>query len=191
MLSYNCSPAWRWSLRDTAYFGAIIGLGIGLVIPSFIGMYLISRHIKGKFVRPNKKTAKHMLDFSIPVLVSNIASQGPPNLAILLLGIYSSALIVGNYNAAFRFGNFVSVILVSISFVLLPAFAKAFSDKNLSSKIGKIYNSSIYYTMLLLLPLIIYVVSVAHPLLNLLFSNKYELAPFYFIVIVLGSLWGS
>ena len=96
---------------------------------------------------------KHMLDFSAPVLASNVATYVPPNLAILLLGVYASTAIVGNYNAAFRFGNFVSVILVSISFVLLPAFAKAFSDKDLSSKIGHIYNSSIYYSLLLLLPL--------------------------------------
>lgn len=168
-------------------FGAIVGLGIGLIIPSFIGIYWIAKHIKGKFVRPNWEITKHMLDFSAPVLASNVATYVPPNLAILLLGVYASTAIVGNYNAAFRFGNFVSVILVSISFVLLPAFAKAFADKDLSEKIGHIYNSSIYYSLLLLLPFVVYTVSVSQPLLYLLFSSKYTLAPFYFAVIALGS----
>ena len=171
-------------------FGAIVGLGIGLIIPSIIGICIIARHIEGRLVRPDKKTARHMVDFSVPVLASNVATYVPPNLAILLLGVYATSLTVGNYNAAFRFGSFVSVILVSISFVLLPAFAKAFSDKDLSSKIGKIYNSSIYYTLLLLLPVVIYVVSVSQPLMYLLFSSKYLLAPFYFAVIALGSTVG-
>lgn len=171
-------------------FGAIVGLGIGLVIPSFVGMYYLFRHIRGKLVMPDKKTMRHMIDFSMPVLASNVATYVPPNLAILLLGVYSTSIIVGNYNAAFRFGSFVSVILVSISFVLLPAFAKAFSDKKISSKIGGIYNSSVYYTLLLLLPVLVYVVSVSYPLMYLLFSSTYTLAPFYFAVIALGSAVG-
>jgi O-antigen/teichoic acid export membrane protein len=177
-------------LAGYGVFGAIVGLGIGLVIPSIIGICLIAKHIGSRFAKPDKKTLKHMVDFSVPVLASNVATYVPPNLAILLLGVYATSLTVGNYNAAFRFGSFVSVILVSISFVLLPAFAKAFSDRDLSSKIGKIYNNSIYYTLLLLLPVVIYVVSVSQPLLYLLFSSRYSFAPFYFVIIALGSTVG-
>lgn len=177
-------------LMNYGIFGAIAGMGMGLLIASAVGIYWISRHIKGRFTRPNIGTIRRLVDFSAPVLASNVAQQGPPNLAILLLGVYTTTIIVGNYNAAYRFGNFVTVILVSISFVLLPAFSKAFSDKNLSAKIGRIYNSSIYYTLLLLLPVLVYVVSVSHPLLYLLFSSKYTMAPFYFAVIALGSTLG-
>ena len=171
-------------------FGAMVGLGIGLLVSSFVGLYKIYRYIDGKFARPSKSTVKHLMGFSAPVVASNIAVQGPPNLAILLLGVYVTTIIVGNYNAAFRFGNFVNVFLVANAFVLLPSFAKAFSDKNLSSKIGKIYNSSIQYTLMLILPVIVYAVSVANPLMRLLFSAQYSIAPFYFAVIVLGSSMG-
>ena len=123
-------------------FGALIGLGIGLLIPSFIGMYWISKSINGRFVAPKKSTISHILRFSAPVLVSNLANFTPPNLAIILLGVYATSIIVGSYNAAFRFGSFVTVILASTSFILLPAFAKAFADKSLSKKIGRIYNGS-------------------------------------------------
>lgn len=177
-------------LAGYGVFGAIAGMGISLIIPSTLGIYWIYKHVKGRFVAPNRKLIGHMLDFSAPVLASNIALFAPPNIAILLLGVYESAIVVGNYNAAYRFGSFVSVILVSISFVLLPAFSKAFSDKNIASKIGRIYNSSVHYTLMLLLPVLIYVVSVAHPLLYLLFTSKYNLAPFYFAVIALGSAIG-
>lgn len=177
-------------LAGYGIFGALVGLGIGLIIPSLIGIAIIAKQINWKFTGPSKEEIEHILGFSTPVLVSNVAFFAPPNLAILLLGVYETSIVVGNYNAAFRFGNFVSVILVSISFVLLPAFSKAFSDKDLSSKIGNIYNSSVYYTLLLLLPLVVYAVSVSHPLLYLLFTSKYTMAPFYFAVIALGSVIG-
>ena len=54
-------------------------------------MYWVSSYINGKFIKPTKAVIKHMLDFSIPVLASNIATYVPPNLAILLLGVYSRA----------------------------------------------------------------------------------------------------
>jgi O-antigen/teichoic acid export membrane protein len=170
--------------------GAIAGMAIGLIIPSIIGIFIIAKFLDGRFTRPSWTRTKELVDFSAPVLASNVALFVPTNLAILLLGVYASALTVGNYNAAFRFGSFVSVVLVSISFVLLPAFSKAFSDKDMASKIGKIYNSSIYYTLLLLLPLLVYAVSVSHPLMYLLFSSRYTLAPFYFAVIAIGSTIG-
>ena len=177
-------------LEGYGVFGALVGLGIGLIIPSLIGICIIAKEVEYKFSGPSGEEIRHILGFSTPVLVSNVAFFAPPNIAILLLGVYETSLVVGNYNAAFRFGNFVSVILVSISFVLLPSFSKAFSDKDLSLKIGNIYNSSVYYTLLLLLPIVVYVVSVAHPLLYLLFTNKYVMAPFYFVVIALGSVLG-
>lgn len=170
--------------------GAIAGMAVGLIIPSIIGIFIISGFVDNRFTMPSWRRAKELVDFSAPVLASNVALFVPANLAIMMLGVYATPLIVGNYNAAFRFGSFVSVVLVSISFVLLPAFSKAFSDKDMSSKIGKIYNSSIYYTLLLLLPLLVYAVSVSQPLMYALFSSKYTLAPFYFAVIAIGSAIG-
>jgi O-antigen/teichoic acid export membrane protein len=170
--------------------GAIIGLGIGLIIPSIIGLFWIAGYINFRFQMPDKATAKSLMGFSAPVVASNVAVQAPPNLAILLLGIFTTAALVGNYNAAYKFGNFVGVFLISNSFILLPFFARAFSDKNLSGKIGRIYNGSIYYTLLLLLPLLIYFVSVSQPLIYLLFSRAYAAAPLYFAVIALGTAMG-
>lgn len=177
-------------LMGYGIFGAIVGLGIGLAIPSLLGLYWIMKHLEGRLAMPTKKMMRHVVDFSSPVLASSLANQGPPNLAILLLGAFATTAIVGNYNAAFRLGNFVNVILLATSYVLLPAFSRAFSDKKLSANIGKIYNSSIYYTLLLLLPVLVFVVSVAHPLMYALFSDQYSLAPLFFALIAIGSTIG-
>ncbi|MGI0100907.1 MAG: lipopolysaccharide biosynthesis protein [Candidatus Micrarchaeaceae archaeon] len=168
-------------------FGAIVGLGISLIVPSILGIFIISKHIEGRFVKPDIKTIKRLMGFSAPIVASNVSMQVPPNLAILLLGVYTTASLVGNYNAAFKFGNFVSVFLIANGFMLLPEFAKVFSNKDLKSKVGRIYNGSVYYTLLILLPVLIYVMSTAQPLIYLLFSSIYSSAPFFFIVIVFGS----
>ncbi len=170
-------------------FGAVAGLGISLVVPSLLGIYWVARHL-GRFARPTRKGMRHVVDFSVPVLVSRIATQAPMNLAVLLLGAFATSVVVGNYNAAFKFGNFVTVILTSTSYVIMPAFAKAFSDKSLSKNIGKIYNSSIYYTLLLLLPILVFAVSSAQPLFRLLFSEAYAGAPLYFVLIAIGGTLG-
>ena len=165
--------------------GALAGLAIGLAVPALIGIAIIYR--SAGFSKPSRKTIKELTGFSVPIVISNIAIQGPPNLAILLLGVYTTAAIVGNYNAAYRLGNFVSIFFVANSFILLPAFSKAFSDDNLRAKIGKIFNQSIYYTLLFFFPLLIFGVSVSQPLFTALFSGKYAMAPLYFAVIALGT----
>jgi O-antigen/teichoic acid export membrane protein len=177
-------------LMGYGIFGAIAGLGISLVVPSLLGMYWASSYIKGRFVRPTKAVIKRIMNFSAPVLASSIATQAPPNLAILFLAAYTSSAIVGNYNAAYRFGNFINVLLLAMSYVLLPAFSRAFSSKSLASRISYIYNRSIYYTLLLLLPISVYAVSVSQPLIYLLFSSAYTFAPLYFALIVMGSAIG-
>jgi O-antigen/teichoic acid export membrane protein len=138
-------------------------------------------------IRPAKETIKKLLDFSAPVATSNIALLGPANFAILLLGVYATSAIVGNYNAGYELGNFVGIIFTSVAFVLLPVFAGTLSKKETAKDIGRIYNSTIYYTLLFLLPVLAYAVSVAQPLMYLLFSSAYSMTPFYFAVIAVGT----
>ncbi len=176
-------------LMGYGVFGAIAGLGAGLLVPSLLGLYWVVRHA-GRPSKPSRETMRHVVGFTSPLIASSIANQAPPNLAILLLGVFATTTVVGNYNAAFKFGNFVNVILLAVSYVLLPAFSRSFTDKRLSSKIGKIYNSSIYYTLLLLLPVVVYAVSVSQPLVLALFSSEYTMAPLYFALIAIGTTVG-
>ncbi len=169
--------------------GALAGLAISLAVPALLGLYLVAREAGG-FARPTKKTMRYVARFSSPLLVTSMANQGPPNFAILLLGVFATTAVVGSYNAAFRFGNSINVILLSASYVLLPLYSRTVSEKRLSGAAGKIYNDSIYYTLLFLLPLVVYVTPLSQPLMSLLFSSKYALAPLYFALIVIGSTAG-
>lgn len=167
-------------------FGAIDGIAISIVLGSMIGLYYLSKEIH-RLIKPTKKLLKELFSFSAPVATSNMALLGPSNFAILLLGVYASAMVVGNYNAGYELGNFVGIVFSSAAFVLLPVFASTFANKKTALKIKEVYNNSVYYTLLVLLPVLAYVVGVAQPLMFLFFSKVYTMTPFYFAAIALGT----
>jgi len=166
--------------------GAIIGVAISFIIPSLYELVAMYRKANVRFVKPQTNEMKGLTFFSIPVVVSFIAALGAENLAILLLGAFVPALIVGNYNVAYKIGGVVEIILTSNTFILLPSFAKVFAKKGLSKKIDRIYNNSLFYTLLFLLPVVFYLAAVATPLVHLLFGSTYTYAPLYFAIVAVG-----
>ena len=108
----------------------------------------------------------------------------------MVLGIFASSFIVGNYGAAFKLGSFGAVIIAAFSQVLLPTYSFAISDKKLTHKVESIYNNSVYYTLVFLLPVLVYLISVATPLVHLFLSSNYTLAPLYFSIIAAGIIAG-
>ncbi len=170
--------------------GAIAGITFSIIVGSALGLFYLSKQIDNLIIKPTKKVIKELMEFATPVATSNIALLGPPYFAILLLGVYAASSVVGNYNAGYELGNFVGIIFSSTTFVLLPFFASTFAKKETSSHIGKMFNGSIYYTLLFLLPMLAYTIGVAQPIMYLLFSKVYAMTPFYFMAIALGTALG-
>ncbi len=167
--------------------GAVTGLLLGLVLGSIVGFTYTIAKTGFSMIKPAKDYIKKLMNFSVPVMVSYVATQGAQNLAVLILGVYAASVVVGNYGAAFKIAQFVVIIMSSMSFILLGTFAQALAKKVTAVKIGEIYNSSVYYTALFLFPLIAYTVAVAQPITNLLFSAQYTTAPLYFVMIAIGT----
>ena len=55
---------------------------------------------------------------------------------------------------------------------------------------SSIYNNSIYYAALILAPVIAYLSATSIPLIRLLFSKAYPIAPMYFSFIAIGTAIG-
>ncbi len=170
--------------------GAMFGYALGFVVGILIGVFYLVKKINYKITAPIKKTVNELLHFSVPVAVSTVASVGATNFAVLILGVYATASTVGNYSAAFRLGSIFTIVLTSLTFILLASFSKAFSDRNMSKRIEHIYNSSLRYSLVFILPLLAYVMAASAPLTHLLFSHLYTLAPFYLSVIAFGITLG-
>ncbi len=172
-------------------FGAVLGIAISLAIGSIISIAYLERNIVYKVMKPKIDGIRELTAFSTPLIISNISVVGTTSLAIAFLGIFASASLVGSYGAAFKLGRLVEVLLTSTTFVLLPAFASALKNEHLSKRIEGIFNNSIYYMLLLLLPLVAYLVSIAKPLTDVLFSSAYAGASLYFSIIIIGLTIGT
>ena len=172
-------------------FGAVLGVAISLVIGSGMSILYLERSIVYRVMKPKIDGIRELTAFSAPLIVSNISAVGTTSLAIAVLGIFAGASMVGSYGAAFKLGRLVEVLLTSTTFILLPAFASAFKNEHLSKRIDGIFNNSIYYMLLLLLPLAAYLISVARPLTHILFSSAYAGAPLYFSIIIVGLTIGT
>ncbi len=170
--------------------GAMLGYCVGLIGADILGFALLVKSIAYRFSWPSAAHVRELTGFSIPILVSNLSSVGVTNFAIVVLGAFASPAVVGNYGAAFKFGGIFYLMLTSSTFILLPAFTSALSRRKLASHMHQIYNSSVYYSLLLLSPILAYVVSNATQLIFLVSSSQYTSAPFYLVIISAGTMLG-
>lgn len=166
--------------------GAIAGIAIGTFIGLLISFASLFKEIELKTFKATKKMIGKLTSFSVPVVISYVFQNGVINFGILFLGLYASSFMLGNFGAAFRLGRFIEVLLASSTIVLLPTFAEAITN-GFSKDIGLIYNKSVYYTFLLILPIVAYISATSVQISKLFFTSSYTLTPFYLSFIVIGS----
>lgn len=166
--------------------GALAGLALGLLAGFIVTFRYVLKYATKNFVRPTKEMLHEFVRFSIPIALSNIAMVGIANFAIDLLGVFAAVIVVGSFGASFKLGRIFEVVLASTTYILLPAFTKVVGSKSLSKKVSSIYDNSIFYMLLLMLPLLVLLISAATPITRLLFSEAYPLAAFYFSIISIG-----
>jgi O-antigen/teichoic acid export membrane protein len=170
--------------------GAMYGYFFSLAIGFAVGIFYLMKKVDLAALIPSKAKLQEIFGFSLPVFISNILNTGVINLAVVVLGVFATASVVGNYGAADTIAGFVTIIITAISFVILPDFSKMMSDKKLSLRIGDAYNASISFTLLLVLPLVVFAMAAAKPLLAIFISHAYTLAPAYFAIMIAGLMAG-
>lgn len=173
--------------------GAVAGLGIGLVCGTLVGLLYIIKDLKIEKESVDVATMKEIVGFSVPVFISALALQGAYNLGILLLGTFASAPVVGNYYNAYKLGSLFIIIINSMTFVLLPAFSAASAKGAIKKKLEPLFNRTLYFSVVILAPIVAFVAAFSRPIIFLFFSKVYVLAPPYLAVmsvgIVLGIIW--
>jgi len=174
-------------------FGALSPL-IGLILGSTTGFIIALLYIyvveKAKLRRPTFRFMKRMLKFSLPITVSNFFSTVTNNLALIVLGIFTTTIILGNFGVASRLGSLIDIITGSISLSLLTAFSSSFAGAQGSRDIGRIYSNSVYFSFILVAPLLVSVVVLAKPFSFTAFSSVYSIAPLYIRILGIGMIIG-
>ncbi|MCL5112484.1 MAG: oligosaccharide flippase family protein [Candidatus Marsarchaeota archaeon] len=169
-------------------FGAFAGMVIGAATGCLIQILYALRHRLVALKKPHYNTIKKLGHFAFPIFVSEVSSVWVNNFAVAFLGIFVTSTVIANYGAAYKLGNFVEVLLTSSIFVLIPVFSSMLSGESTSAKVSSIYKSSMYYSLVVFLPMLAYALASSRALTFILFSHSYTLAPLYFAVIVTGSM---
>ncbi len=170
--------------------GALAGLAVGIVAATLVGFAYLPRWVLSGSPRPDGSEIRGIVRFSTPAFISNMALRGIASFGVLFLALFVGSALVGNYNAAYTVGSFVAVVITSFSYVLLPAFSDITFRRIPPSRIGSAFDRSVHLTTLFLAPIVVFLASVAKPLISLFFSASYSHAPLYLSLIAAGSAIG-
>ncbi|MEM0201789.1 MAG: oligosaccharide flippase family protein, partial [Candidatus Micrarchaeaceae archaeon] len=171
--------------------GAISGYVAGLFSGSVASLMLALKHAELKLkMQRFSAVAKELLSFSLPVTGANIIGSMVSNFSVILLGSVVVSSVVGSYGVALKMGSLVDVITGSISIVLIPMFAAALAGSRLKERVSELLNYSIYFGLLLAVPLVIYIISFAGNIVNIFFTSSYVGAPAYIMLLGFGLLIG-
>ncbi|MGC8730167.1 MAG: oligosaccharide flippase family protein [Candidatus Micrarchaeia archaeon] len=182
------------ALLDFGALAPVIGNIAGFAIAiAYAAVYLFSNIEIGKSTT-DAKMIKMIFKSAYPIGLSNIFSTITSNLAIMLLAFFVPVTIIGNIGTATKMGALVDIVAGSIGGALLSMFSYTASTKSLRKKLNVIYNFSLNYGTLSILPLLMYIFIFAKPLSYIAFSSTYSKAPEYIMLISLGmmiSLFGG
>ncbi len=174
---------------DGAVLGILAGYIVGAAMTGYYIVMALSRYVKIRIYIPSKVEIGNVLRFSLPIAANNLLNSGISNFAIMLLGVYATAYLLGNYGMATKGLNLMLVFSGTMTTVLLATFSSAVA-KTRRERIGAFYNKALLYSLLATLPPIIYIGILSKPLVFIFITKQYSLTPLYVSLMALGTAIG-
>ena len=174
--------------------GAVLGSAAGFIISAITAVYLYKKHISPMFISDESlNLTKHeelkllgmLIKFAIPVTITALSEMAIYDVGTLIIGIYMLSTDVGFYNSADPIARIPLVISLSISTVLLPATAEAYTLHN-QKLLEEYVSDCLRYCIITVLPLCIIISIFSTPVLGLLFGFEYLPACGVLSILVIG-----
>ena len=167
----------------------IVGIIAGFTSGAMTALYLIySKHAVGLGSLSRAKM-RELLDFSIPMAITNVLNFLATNLTLIVLGLFAAVAIVGNFGVAIRTSSILNLVIDSIGMSMLPLFSSTISSKSKAGiGITKIFNYSIYVAFLLASPIMLSLAILSRQFTYTVFSGTYSYAPIYISIMAIGVL---
>jgi len=175
-------------------FGATIGATIAYLISGVISILLLYVAIYRNLQRQNDSkleifaTIKTLFRYGLPLSISAIVSGFLAQFYNVLIAIYCTDLIIGNYQVALNFAFIVTFFVMPVITVLLPAFSKLDSQKDRET-LGNVFQFSVKYASLLIVPVAFAVIALSQPGVSTLFGGKYSYTPLYLALYVVTFIY--
>ncbi len=171
--------------------GALLGFITGLFISSIFEIFLCNKSYPLKFsLKGIISRLRQTLGFSKYLTASGFITGILTNLSTVYLGFIVLPSTVGNYGISQKVLNAIDILVGSIALALIPMFSETKHMKDPNVQAGKLFNYSIYLSLLFATPLVVFITVFSHDLILLLFSSSYLGATVYMQLITM-SLFAS
>ena len=172
--------------------GAVIGYTFAMVIAGLIGVALVWTQYKNlpklNTVKLEIKAyTKTMLTYGTPLSVSAIISGFQSQFYAFLLPIFyiTDNNTIGNYGIASTFIVLIAFFATPITTMLFPAFSKLNPQKD-KETLRNVFQFSIKYASLLVVPVAALVMCLAEPAVSTLFGKAYSTAPLFLVLLAIN-----
>jgi stage V sporulation protein B len=162
--------------------GAIIGFTVSTVVQGIFSLiflyFFILKKLPSFKTRKSEivQTLKTLLSYGVPLGIGGLVSSlGSPIFSFLMASNVSD-VVIGNYKIATNFLVLVGFITIPIANVLFPAFSKLDPQKE-KSLVKTVFSSSVNYTNLFLIPVVMAMIVLSTPLIGTFYGNKFPLSP--------------
>jgi O-antigen/teichoic acid export membrane protein len=177
--------------------GATIGFTIGTFAAGFIGVLLIWT-IYRKLPKPVtlkleiRAYISAMLQYGLPLSLSSILGGFQTQFYAFLLPIYYATenSMIGNYGIAMNFVVLIGFFATPVTTMLFPAFSKL-DVKRDQGTLRNVFQFSVRYASLLVVPVSALVMCLAEPAVSTLFGSTYDSAPLFLALLAITYLYTS
>jgi stage V sporulation protein B len=175
-------------------FGAVVGATLSFVAGGVTGLIIVYLVL----LRPLRnqkegrcniiKTLKPMLSYGLPLTVSNTVVGVSPMLFAFFMAPVATPAIMGDYTAGSYFNVLITFFTLPISMALFPIFAKVNAVKE-PELLKTVFASSVKYTSVLVVPATGVIMSLANPIVNTIWPDKFPNAPLFLALSAMINLY--
>jgi putative peptidoglycan lipid II flippase len=109
---------------------------------------------------------------------------------VFITAIYASDLMISNYDMAIKFGSLIGVFSTTVSTIMFPTFSKI-QGKDDPQTIRTVFQYSVKFTSLLIVPLTFAVIALSAPGVESLFQDRFEFTSMFMSLYVVVFLYAS
>lgn len=167
--------------------GAILGNVSAALLAGLAGLAVVGAiwrlEPKGDQAFTHAGCARIMLGYGYPLFFSGLMIGLTSNINNFMLAMYVSNEMIGNYQAAARFGVLVTFFTVSVANALFPLFSKLESNPE---ALRMVFVNSVKYIGLIVFPIVAVIGALSHQIIYVLYSEGYRYAGVYMRIYILS-----
>jgi O-antigen/teichoic acid export membrane protein len=164
--------------------GAIIGHVAGSIIAGIIGAGILFF----KLLKPSRNSdddgfihnLKTLTTYGMPLYISVLLTGFLPLYQNLILAFFTSDIYVGNFKAATNFIALITILSMSITTALLPAFSKL--DSSATNTIKAFFKLANKYTCLLIVPTTTLIIIYSKEIVQIIYGSTYQSASLFLAI---------